>query len=155
LRHLCLLLKRRANAWLARWLADLLVVARGEAFGTLAGAKVVPVPLHWRRRLGRGYDQADALAHRLARGLRLRPCRALRRLRATTTLARLGRAERLEVMRDAFGVRRRVSLKGETVLLVDDILTTGATTGAAARALKKAGAARVVVAVIGRAEGRA
>jgi ComF family protein len=149
-----LLLKRRANGWIARWLADLLVAARGEALGPLAGAKVVPVPLHWRRRLGRGYDQADALAGRLARRLRLSPCRALQRLRATTTLARLGRAERLEVMRDAFGVRGRIPLSGETVLLVDDILTTGATAGAAARALKKAGAARVVVAVIGRAEGR-
>lgn len=155
LRHLCLLLKRRPNAWLARWLADLLIAARGEALAGLAGARVVPIPLHWRRRLGRGYDQADALASRLARRLRLTRSHALRRLRATATLARLGRTERLEVMRDAFGIRPKTDLEGRTILLVDDILTTGATTGAAARALKKAGAARVVVAVIGRAEGRA
>ena len=58
-------------------------------------------------------------------------------------------------MRGAFQVRRDVpALKGRTVFLVDDILTTGATCGAAARALKQAGAARVVAVVIGRAEGR-
>ena len=59
-------------------------------------------------------------------------------------------------MRDVFRVRPSPNraLAGRTVILVDDILTTGATCGAAARTLKKAGAARVVVVVIGRAEGK-
>jgi predicted amidophosphoribosyltransferase len=62
----------------------------------------------------------------------------------------MGPTERDQNMRGAFRVRRQVS--GRTVLLVDDVLTTGATCGAAARALKRAGAARVVAVVIARAE---
>lgn len=156
LRELCLSLKQERNAWLAPWLADVLVEARAEAFGTLpADAWVVPIPLHWRRQWQRGYNQADALARGLARRLSLRTLSALRRARATPPLARAGRSERASLMRDAFQTRRRAAavLEGRTVLLVDDILTTGATCGAAARALKRAGAARVVAVVVGRAEG--
>jgi predicted amidophosphoribosyltransferase len=57
-------------------------------------------------------------------------------------------------MRDAFRAKDSPSLQGRVILLVDDILTTGATCGAAARALKRAGAARVVAVVVGRAEGK-
>jgi predicted amidophosphoribosyltransferase len=57
-------------------------------------------------------------------------------------------------MRDAFRAKGLPSLQGRVILLVDDILTTGATCGAAARALKRAGAARVVAVVVGRAEGK-
>jgi ComF family protein len=156
LRDLCLSLKQERNAWLAPWLADVLVEARAEAFGSLpADAWVVPIPLHWRRRWQRGYNQADALARGLARRLSLRTLPALRRVRATPPLARAGRSERASLMRDAFQTRHRASaaLEGRTVLLVDDILTTGATCGAAARALKRAGARRVIAVVVGRAEG--
>ena len=74
---------------------------------------------------------------------------------ATPTLAGLGRAERAEAdARRVPGPAAAAGLQGRTVLLVDDILTTGATCGAAARALKRAGAARVVVVVVGRAEGK-
>jgi predicted amidophosphoribosyltransferase len=58
-------------------------------------------------------------------------------------------------MHGAFRAKPHRAIRGRSVLLVDDILTTGATSGAAARALKRAGARKVVVAVIGRAEGRA
>ena len=115
----------------------------------------MPVPLHWRRRLERGYNQAEALADALARRLGLRSARPLRRVKATAILAGAGRTERLERLRGAFRARRARPLDGRTVLLVDDILTTGATCGSAARALKKAGAARVVAVVVARAEGRA
>jgi predicted amidophosphoribosyltransferase len=57
-------------------------------------------------------------------------------------------------MRHAFRARRFRGIRGRSVLLVDDILTTGATTGEAARALKRAGASRVVVVVVARAEGK-
>jgi predicted amidophosphoribosyltransferase len=67
----------------------------------------------------------------------------------------MGRVERAEWMRNAFVARRtRAKIRGGVVILVDDILTTGSTCGAAARALKAAGAKRVIAAVIGRAEGR-
>jgi ComF family protein len=153
IRDLCLRLKRERNAWLAPWLASLLAEARVEARQFPGDSVVVPVPLHWKRQWQRGYNQADALACGLAKRLSLRLAHPLRRVQATPHLAFAGRSERAKVMRDAFEVRRRVPLGGRTVLLVDDILTTGATCGAAARALKRAGAARVVVAVIGRAEG--
>jgi ComF family protein len=156
IRQLCLLLKHERNAWLARWLIDVLVEARAELASMPEDAWVVPVPLHWWRSWERGYNQSDELARRLAKRLALRRVCALRRIVATDPLAQMGRAERARVMRDAFRVRPALNsaLAGRTIVLVDDILTTGATSGAAARTLKKAGAARVVVVVIGRAEGK-
>src|SRR5262249_43855693 len=62
IRYLCLQMKRLRGAWLAPWVADLLVEARGEALRGLDGALVAAVPLHWRRRWRRGYNQADELA---------------------------------------------------------------------------------------------
>jgi len=153
LRTLCLQLKHEENAWLAPWLTDLLVEAKREAIAQLpSDAWVVPVPLHWWRELQRGYNQSEALAGGLARHLGLPVRKPLRRALATHRLAAMGSTERREVMRSAFRVRHYARLSGRTVLLVDDVLTTGATCGAAARALKQAGAARVVAIVIGRTE---
>lgn len=159
LRDLCLRLKHRRDAWLARWLAELVIEARREALAAeLArdpAALVVPVPLHWTRRFERGYNQAEALADALSRRLGLRSSRPLRRIKPTAILAGAGRTERAARLRGAFRARPHRSLAGRTVLLVDDILTTGATCGSAARALKAAGATRVVAVVVARAEGRA
>jgi ComF family protein len=161
IRHLCLRLKQERNAWMARWVAGLVAEGRAEALRAYCseardGSRplVVPVPLHWVRRLRRGYNQAEELALGLGDSLSLRVRSPLRRVVATPPLARAGRSERARIMKQAFRVDRRRVLEGRTVLLVDDILTTGATCGAAARALKKAGAARVVVVVVARAEGK-
>jgi len=153
IKDLCLQLKHERNAWLAPWLGDLLVEGRREAIGRLpADAWVVPVPLHWWRHWRRGYNQAEVLARSLARRLGLPTHRPLRRVKATPRLAQKGITERSELIRKAFRARSSAHLKGRTVLLVDDILTTGATCGEAARELKRAGAARVVALVIARAE---
>ncbi len=153
IRELCLSLKNEKNAWLAWWLSGLLVESRRDSLSQLPQtACIVPIPLHWWRRWRRGYNQAEALAYGLGRRLRLPVCRLLRRIAATDRLAPLCPTERYDVMRDAFHVHSSPRLVGQTVLLVDDVLTTGATSGAAAKALKRAGAARVVVIVIGRAE---
>ena len=154
IRDLCLSLKHETNAWLAPWLADVLVEARPELKAEPADTWVVPVPLHWKKHWQRGYNQAEALARGLAGRLSLRFRQPLRRLTATPPLALLGRTERARLLRGAFRARPWKSLEGRTVLLVDDILTSGATSGAAARALKRAGAARVVVVVAARALGR-
>jgi ComF family protein len=153
LRDLCLRLKHEQNAWLAPRLSDLVVEARHDAISQLpSDVWIVPVPLHWSRRWRRGYNQAEALASGLARRLR-RPVRhRLRRVTATERLANKGQTERADIMRGAFRARAGGKLTGRTVLLVDYVLTTGATCSAAARALKKAGAARVIVVVIARAE---
>ena len=153
LRELCLLLKHERNAWLALWLSELFVEARRDVFGTLpANTLVVPVPLHWWRQWERGYNQAEALAEGVARQLKLPVRRVLKRVVGTPKLADLGVTARGDVMRGAFRARRRSKIIGRTVLLVDDVLTTGATCGAAARALKQAGAVRIVVAIIARTE---
>jgi ComF family protein len=105
---------------------------------------VVPVPLHWRRERSRGYNQAAALA-RVFAGQTGLPMRAdvLKRRRATKPQTSLGREDRRENVREAFVVRRPEAVRGKTVLLVDDVCTTGATLEACARALKKSGARRV------------
>lgn len=151
-RGLCLKLKSDRGAWLAPWLGDLLVEARRREFSALqaAGARVAPVPQHWLRRLRRGYNQAEALALALSRPLGLANGPALRRIKPTHHLVGLGPKARAEAIRGAFVIRRGLNLRGRTVLLVDDVLTTGATLDEAARVLKRAGARRVVAAVLTR-----
>lgn len=154
IRDLCLRLKHESNAWVAPWLAGVLVEAR-PALRVLAsaGAVIVPVPLHWRRQWKRGYNQSEELARGLAERLDLPALHLLRRVKATAKSAGLGRVERARSLRNAFRVRvlRRGALRGRTVILVDDVLTTGATCGWAARALKQGGARRVVAVVVARA----
>jgi ComF family protein len=155
IRALCLRLKREHNAWLIPWMADLLIEGRGELLSASGADMIAAVPLHWARRLIRGYDQAHALAIQLARKLQLPFCRPLRRAIWTPPLAGLGRQARADTLQGVFRPRRGTDLHGRTVLLVDDILTTGTTCGVAARLLKQAGARRVIAVVLGRAEGRA
>jgi len=151
IRDLCLRLKNERNAWLAPWLGNLLADARQSELTLLPrDTWIVPVPLHWWRRLQRGYNQAEALARGLSRSLDLRVHQPLRRIKATDRLAHKTASDRMDAMRQAFRVRPDPGLNGQTILLVDDILTTGATCGAAARALKQAGAKRVIIAVLAR-----
>ena len=90
IRDLCLRLKHERNAWIAPWLAELLVEARAEVRLGPVEACVVPVPLHWWRQWSRGYNQAEALARGLADRLSLRLVRPLRRVKGTPPLAAPG-----------------------------------------------------------------
>ena len=120
----------------------------------LAGADfLVPVPLHRWRLLRRRYNQAAFLAHALGRRSKMPVLPdALRRLYATTPLGALTAAERHLALEDAIDVRpsRRALVAGRTILLIDDVLTTGATAGTCATALLDAGAANVDVLVASR-----
>jgi ComF family protein len=112
---------------------------------------VVPVPLHPRRLRERGYNQAALLARAAIRGTGLEICfRALRRERWTDSQAALGRAARQENLRGAFAGNRSV-VSGGRILLVDDVLTTGATGIACSDALLEAGAREVQVVTVARA----
>lgn len=108
---------------------------------------VCAVPLHPRRRRERGFDQAALLAGALADALRLPYRPLLRRVRPTPPQARLGRSARAANVAGAFTARPAA---GKAVLLVDDVLTTGATVEACAAALKARGAVSVCVAVVAR-----
>jgi ComF family protein len=122
---------------------------------------VVPVPLHRWRLWSRGYNQAALLARDLARlaGQSL-AVDALVRTRRTPSLGGLGRKARARALAGALAVNPRWAgrLAGSQVILVDDVLTSGATSDACVRALKRAGAAKVVIAcfarVLDEADGR-
>lgn len=150
-RRLVLPLKYADRTELATALAPLMARAGAPL---LARAEVlVPVPLHRARLLARRYNQAALLARALSR---LSPLPmaldALIRTRATAPLAALGAAARAETVRDAFALRpgREAAVAGRRVLLIDDILTSGATCGACTRVLLAAGAQAVDVLVAAR-----
>jgi ComF family protein len=152
LRDAVLRLKNHSGEGMAELFGELWADHAGATFRALGVDALVPVPLHWRRRWRRGYNQSEAIAHGLAARLGL-PCRPswLRRTRATPMQTSQTFAGRRENVRGAFAASR--PLAGRTVLLVDDVMTTGATASEAARALRAAGAGRVVVAVLARAHG--
>lgn len=112
---------------------------------------LVPVPLHWRRKLERGFNQSELLAHQIGKHLHLavQP-RSLARPRFTASQAQLGASERKRNLVDAFRVRRPKRIQGRTVLLVDDVMTTCSTMAECARVLRDAGAKRVCVAAVAR-----
>jgi ComF family protein len=151
-RDLVLALKFRARPEAAGLLAGGLAEALRRA--RLPGDLVVPVPLSARRRRQRGYDQARRLARPVAQALGLPYAeRALRRTRHTAPQSGLPPAARRVGPRGAFAVRPG-AVAGRCVILIDDVLTSGATARAAALALRRAGALVVTAAVACRAERR-
>ena len=108
---------------------------------------LVPVPLHASRERERTYNQSAEIARTVARLAGIEWAPALRRTRKTESQAGLNRAARLKNLRGAFAVRSRCArlLQSRSILLVDDVLTTGATAHECAQVLKKAGASRVAV----------
>jgi ComF family protein len=154
LREVILRMKHPAGEGLAECVGELWAGCAEVRLRELGANLVVPMPLHWRRRWRRGYNQSEALARAVAARLGL-PCRpyCLRRVRHTPLQASQSPAARLENVRNSFRATGS-ALRDQTVLLVDDVLTTGSTAAEATRALRAAGARRVVVAVLARAHGR-
>jgi ComF family protein len=114
---------------------------------------LVPVPLHWRRAWGRRYNQSGALARIIGRqsGVQV-TSEALRRVRPTQQQIGLSRSQRASNVQGAFKVaaERAADIQGRRVVLIDDVLTSGATADACARALLRAKAAQVDVLVFAR-----
>jgi ComF family protein len=137
---------------LERPLGDLLAAAfpRDERFDA-----IVPVPLHWTRRWRRGFNQSSLLAANLARRTGLPVVAALSRTRATAAQAGLSHNARRRNVGGSFQCRRASqTLRGKRVLLIDDVMTTGATGSACAQMLKRAGASRVALLTVARVDRR-
>jgi predicted amidophosphoribosyltransferase len=152
LRRLITSLKYGRHAACAWPLGDLLA-ARLARWGPIRdGVVLVPFPTTAAARKRRGFDPPALLAAEVGERLRLPvAARALRRFGEPRPQASLPRSERLLAPRGTVEVVRPGDVAGRTVLLVDDVLTTGATADEAARVLRKAGADRVFVAVAARA----
>ena len=133
---------------LGRLLAEAVKARRPE----LPFDLILPVPMHWRRRLVRGYDHSRMLAQTLAGELNLPMGHELIRIRHTPPQVHLPRSRRIENMRGAFAVTAGSGIDGARVLLVDDVTTTGATAGEAAKTLLAKAASRVDLAVIAKAQ---
>ncbi|MGE5202102.1 MAG: double zinc ribbon domain-containing protein [Acidobacteriota bacterium] len=125
---------------------------RRAGAGLLADADLlVPVPLHWSRLLRRRYNQAALLAYAIrAQGGPAVAPDALRRRRRTPSQGKFGPEERRRNVRHAFVLKSGMSVVGLKMVLIDDVLTTGATVEECARTLKRAGAARVDVLTLAR-----
>ena len=148
LRQLIHLYKYGRVKTLAWPLSGLLAQAmpRDEAFDA-----TVPVPLYWRRRLQRGFNQAELLARGLSRRTGIPVVKALGRLRPTPAQAGLSNSARRQNVSQAFRAR---NVQGKRILLIDDVMTTGATAASCAAALKQAGARRVSLLTVARVDRR-
>jgi ComF family protein len=147
-----LLLKYGNVVPLGAWFARLLTSLAGRLPKGFEADVVVPVPLDRGRMRERGYNQAELIARPLARLLGI-PFRSylLVRARPRPNQLRLTRRERWETVRGAYATHKMAQVDKLRVLLVDDVFTTGATLDSCSRALKAAGAARVVGLTVARA----
>ena len=149
-RRLVLSLKHGDHTHLAKALGGWMQRAGGEVFD---GADLlVPVPLHWTRLFSRHYNQAAMLAHAIhaAGGPPVAPDWLVRR-RRTPSQGRLGPLARARNVRGAFALQRGRIVRGKRLVIVDDVLTTGATVEECARVLRREGAAFVGVLTLARA----
>lgn len=155
LREAVLRMKHAREEPLAAAMAELVWSRIGSELHNWRPDLVAPVPMHWLRRWFRGTNSASTLADVVARRLNARcTSRLIVRRRFTRPQSGLTPPERLANVRGAFRLRRPSKLAGKSILLIDDILTTAATTNEIARLLLRAKARAVAVAVIARADDR-
>lgn len=129
---------------LERPLAELLRECYQERFAEQRIDEILPVPLHRRRRRRRGFDQTELLVRRLSKETDFPWSKSLRRIRSTAPQFGLSYRQRLRNVRGAFSLVSPKRFEGKTLLLVDDILTTGSTVNEISRLLKRRGRARAV-----------
>lgn len=149
LRDVILKMKHPPGELLAECVGHLWAEVHEARFRTLGIDTVIPIPLHWWRRWRRRFNQSHYLAQAIAQrlGVAYQP-RWLYRRHATASQTTLTAAKRRENMKHAFAVSRWANLRDRSVLLIDDVLTTGSTLNEAAKVLRAAGAKCVRVAVL-------
>lgn len=156
LRDAIIRMKQSANEALTMAAGQLLARQFGGQLSNENFDLVLPMPIHWSRRFSRGVNVSELLAEPIAACCGLKPrLRALRCCRKTKKQGTLRPSERLTNVRNAFAVSARYDIKGAKVLLVDDVMTTGATANEAARVCRRAGACQVHVVVVARGIGDA
>ena len=152
LREILLKFKFQEGLGYSRILQNLMFLAYREHLHPYVPDLILPVPLHPARLQSRGYNQSLEMGRKLARNInvRIRP-KGLIRLHNTPPQAGLNRKERLENLKGAFQANREV-VHGKSLLLLDDIYTTGTTLTACAKTLRKAGPKEIRVLVLARAQ---
>ncbi len=156
LREVIILMKFRRFSVLGKDLAGLARRALGEEWAVWAGLDgLIPVPLHPERLRARGFNQAEIVARVIGRekGIPVRS-KALVRARNTPAQTSLEALDRRRNLAGAFVVRRPAEVRGKTLLLVDDVYTTGSTIRECCRALRRAGAREVRALTLARTHGR-
>ena len=154
LREAVIRMKQRVHEPLTISMGHLLAETMADAIRQQEPDLLVPVSTFWLKRLRRGVNGPELLAEAIGSRLSIPTAkRVLYSRRSTKKQGTLLPVERLRNVRNAFGVRRGCDLKDARVILVDDIMTTGATASEAARTLRRAGAHRVTVLVVARGVG--
>ena len=132
-----------AAAWMAQTAADVLTEK----------SLIIPIPVHWQRFLQRKYNQAEVLAKHVAThsGAELKTD-ILRRPRKTVPLKEVNRSERFSILENAFEINadKVQEMKEQNIVLIDDVMTSGATLSAAVKTLQRAGAGDISVLVLAR-----
>lgn len=143
--------KYQRHLWFEPFLADLLL---REALPVLKNQKwdfIVPVPLYPTKEREREFNQAEKLANYLSNAIKIPVnTKLLRRVQPTLTQTRLTKEQRASNMKNAFAMCGGIKMDGKRIILFDDVFTTGATTSACAKILRKAGAADVCVWTVAR-----
>jgi ComF family protein len=140
-RSIALRLKYGRKVALARTMARYMAPLRNDALIT---PLIIPVPLHRRRLWSRGFNQSGLVARELARAWDHEfDTRMLRRTRPTQPLKGMSHNQRKKAVAGAFDIAQKERISGRDIVLVDDVLTSGSTAEACAKALRKAGARRV------------
>lgn len=147
-RRLIFMLKYGKKVYTAFHMAEMIRDRLDDA-GIEAFDLIVPVPLHENRERERGFNQSFLLADALGEMRKEPVCKdAIYMKRSTIDQTRLGRQGRFQNLKGTFNTRDSINLKGKRILLIDDVLTTGATADDCARALKEAKAKSVIVATV-------
>jgi ComF family protein len=144
-------IKYNGRTYIARSVGEMATSLAKERFGDTKGFLMMPVPLHPKRLRERGFNQSLVIARAIASNLGTEvDFLSLRRIKYTQPQTGLKKAERRRNVRGAFGLAGQPDLKGKTVMLVDDVATTGSTLNECAKVLKKSGCEKVFCLVLAR-----